>query len=137
MDRAEKDKLEWIEWLRAEREKRGWSQQLLAEKAGTTRQTINDYEEYRRVKHPDGLILANISLIFGEADDYLPRLAGLLPPPEDGQDPWVKKMNAKLRRIPIHNRDAADRMIESLAEKDVEPREIKRKPKTKTKPSTS
>lgn len=133
MDRAEKDKLEWIEWIIRERKKRGWSQQLLADKVGTTKQTINDYEQYRRVKSPDEGILAQISVIFGEADDYLVRLGKFMPPQNGNEDPWIKKMNAKLRRIPPNLRDAADRMIDSLAEGEIQPRKVK----TRTRPAKS
>lgn len=125
------DKFNWVEWMIEKREAKGWSQSDLAEKVGTTRQTINDYERRRR-KNPDEAILSKISEVFGEADDYLPRLAGLLPAKPD-DDPWIDKMNAKLRRIPPSLRDAADRMIESLAEGEVEPRQIK----TRTKPKTA
>lgn len=126
MDR-EKDKLEWVEWIIAQRQKRGWSQQLLADKVGTTRQTINDYERYRRVKSPDEGILSQISLIFGEADDFLVRLGGYMPQQNGGSNPWLKKMTAKLLRVPPHLQDAADKMIESLAEKEVQPRKRKTK----------
>lgn len=123
------DKFTWVEWIVEKRETKGWSQAQLAEKVGTTRQTINDYERRRR-KNPDEAILAKISEVFGEADDYLPRLAGLLPAKPD-DDPWIKKMNAKLQRVPLGLRDAADRMIESLADEEVEPRQIKVRKKTK------
>lgn len=127
MDKA--DKLTWTEWIKEQREKRGWTQQLLAEKVGATRQTINDYEQGRRLKNPDGMILAKISLVLGEADDFLSRLAGGLPPATNDQDEWLKSVNAKLRRVPPHNRDAVNRVIESFADDQIEPREIQRKPK--------
>lgn len=123
------DKFSWVDWMIKKREAKGWSQTDLAAKVGTTRQTINDYEKRRR-KNPDEAILSKISEVFGEADDYLPRLAGLLPAkPVD--DPWIEKMNAKLRRVPSGLRDVADKMIESLAEGEVEPRQIKTRSKTK------
>lgn len=68
----------WVEWIVDEREKREWSQSDLARKVGVSRQTINDYESRRRVT-PDEGILSRISVEFGYPDDYLPRLAGLLP----------------------------------------------------------
>lgn len=126
MDRAENDKLEWVEWIKTQRIKRGWSQQLLADKVGTTRQTINDYEQYRRVKYPDENILAQISLVFGEADDYLVRLGGYMPQNKK-EDQWLKRMNAKLRRVPARNREAVDKVIESFAEEEIAPREIRRR----------
>jgi transcriptional regulator with XRE-family HTH domain len=127
MDRTKSDKLEWIEWIIAQRKKREWSQETLAKKVGTTRQTINDYEQYRRVAHPDEGILSKISEVFGEADDFLVRLGGFLPQQANDDDAWLRKMQAKLRRVPIRNRDAVDKVIESLADSEVEPRKLKKR----------
>lgn len=133
MDNGKQDKLEWVEWMKSQREKRGWTQQYVAEQVGTTRQTINDYEKYRRVKNPDAEILSKISQLFGEDETYLPGLAGLWTPSnKNGDDPWVKRMTSKLLRVPFQNQEAAEKMIESLAEKEIEPRQKKPKPKSAT-----
>lgn len=78
MDTKKIDTFGWVEWLIATREKKGWTQSDLARASGVTRQTINDYESRRRVK-PDIEMLWKISKALGYPDDFLPRLAGLLP----------------------------------------------------------
>jgi len=79
MDTKRTDNFAWVDWLRAEREKREWSQSDLARKVGITRQTVNDYESRRRT-NPDEKILVRISVVLGYPPEHLPRLAGLLPP---------------------------------------------------------
>lgn len=128
-DKMETDSFAWVEWIIAEREKHDWSQADLARKAGIKRQTINGYESRRRT-NPDEKVLVKISQALGYHPEFLPRLAGLLPPEPD-KDPWIEKMNAKLQRIPPGLRDAADKMIESLAVGEVELSQIKTKSKAK------
>lgn len=79
-----KDQFAWVEWIISERQKAGWSQSELARIAQTTRQTINDYEQRRRVE-PDEKILARISVALRYPPEHLLRIAHLLPddPPKD------------------------------------------------------
>lgn len=133
MDNLKTDRLEWVEWMRDQREERKWTQQYVAEQVGTTRQTINDYEKYRRVKNPDAEILAKISALYGEDETYLPNLAGKwVPASKDTHDPWVNRMIAKIMRVPFENQAAVEKMIESLAEKEIEPRQKKSKTNSAT-----
>lgn len=76
------DNWTWVEWLIAEREKKGWSQAELGRRASVTRQTINDYESRRR-PHPDEQILMRISKALEHPPIHLPRLAGLYPESPD------------------------------------------------------
>ena len=73
------DEFAWVEWMKAERIKKQWSQTDLANEAHTTRQTINDYESKRRTK-PDEKILGRISVALGYPADHLLRIARMLPP---------------------------------------------------------
>lgn len=77
-DNKKSDNWYWVEWLIAERQGKGWTQAELGRRAGTTRQTVNDYESRRRPK-PDETILMNISKALDYPPVYLPRLAGLYP----------------------------------------------------------
>jgi transcriptional regulator with XRE-family HTH domain len=128
-DKMTTDNFAWVDWIISEREKRVWSQADLARKADIKRQTINGYEGRRRT-NPDEKVLVKISQAFGYHPEHLPRMAGLLPPEPD-KDPWIEKMNAKLLRVPPGMRDAADRMIESLATGEAEPNQNKATRKTK------
>jgi transcriptional regulator with XRE-family HTH domain len=78
---TDKDQFAWVEWLIKEREEQGLSQADLARKTGLTRTTISDYERRQRA-NPDIEALWKISTALGYPDDFLPRLAGLLPPAE-------------------------------------------------------
>jgi len=124
----EADKFAWVDWMIAEREKKEWSQADLARKAGVTRQTINDYESHRRA-NPDEKILVKISKVFGYHPEFLPRLAGLLPP-EDEHDAWVEKTTHKLNQLSPRLREIADGLIDSLVEQ--EKANEKKKQKTKS-----
>lgn len=77
MDKASAN-VDWVDFIIGEREKRGWSQADPAEKIGSTRQTINNYESRRRTT-PDEKLLVKISLALGYSALHLPRLAGLIP----------------------------------------------------------
>lgn len=80
------DNWAWVDWLIAEREKKGWSQAELGRRAEVTRQTINDYESRRR-PNPDEQILMRISKALDFPPVFLPRLAGLYPEsPEIDED---------------------------------------------------
>lgn len=123
----EADNFRWVEWIIGERQKREWSQADLARKVGVTRQTINDYESRRRT-NPDERILVKISQAFGYHPEYLPRMAGLLPP-EPEHDPWIEKTSHKLQQLSPGLRGVAERMIDSLIEED----KANQKTKVKTK----
>jgi transcriptional regulator with XRE-family HTH domain len=123
------DAFAWVDWMIAEREKREWSQAQLGRKVGVSRQTINDYESRRR-KTPDEKILSKISVVFGRSDDFLPRLAHLLPPAVE-TDQWVNDMNYKMKLIAPSLRDIAETFINSLVE-DTEKPARRSKPKQKT-----
>ncbi len=85
-----KDKFQWVDWMVRERKKKGWSQADLARAAEVTRTTISDYEKRIRTK-PDIEVLWRISVALDYPDDYLPRLAGLLPPKRE-TDSWAETM---------------------------------------------
>ena len=78
MDTKE-DKFAWVEWLKNEREKQDLSQAELARRAKLTRAAISDYENRKR-PNPEIHALVNISTALGYPPEYLPRVAGLLPP---------------------------------------------------------
>lgn len=73
------DKFAWADWLATEREKQGLSQSDLARAAGINRQIINDYESHKR-PNPQVEQLTKISIALGYPPEYLPRMAGKLPP---------------------------------------------------------
>jgi transcriptional regulator with XRE-family HTH domain len=79
------DRFVWAEWLKAERTRQELSQSDLARKADVNRQIINDYEKFKRPK-PETEILAKISAALGYPADYLPRMAGKLPPEPEADD---------------------------------------------------
>jgi transcriptional regulator with XRE-family HTH domain len=60
------------EWLRAERERRGWSQQYLADQVGVTQQAIYLLERGKR-PNPGGKVLAGLARAFGTTIDDLLR----------------------------------------------------------------
>lgn len=78
MDKTTTDEFAWADWIIEEREKHNWSRGDLARKIGSTRQTIDNYENRRRAD-PDLEILSRISKAFGYSALHLPRLAGLVP----------------------------------------------------------
>jgi len=128
MDKIETDTFAWVEWMIKERENHGWSQSDLAREAGIKRQTINGYESRRRTQ-PDEKVLVRISQALGYHPEYLPRMAGLLPP-ELNRDPWAEKMDHKLRKLSPGLRSVAERLIDGLIQE--EESHEKAKPKTKT-----
>jgi transcriptional regulator with XRE-family HTH domain len=93
---TDKDQFAWVEWLIKEREEQGLSQADLARKTGLTRTTISDYERRQRA-NPDIEALWKISTALGYPDDFLPRLAGLLPQLKV----WIKARCALLTKVAI------------------------------------
>lgn len=81
MDKKSTDSFSWVDWMVAEREKKGWSQADLARESELTRTTISDYEQRQR-PNPDIKALVKISTALGHSPLYLPRLARLIPAEE-------------------------------------------------------
>src|SRR5215217_7706444 len=91
-------------WVKAERERRGWSQSELARRAGLTPQAIGQLERSRR-RHPYSETVAGLAQAFGITTEELYRAAygdqgvaagGLVPEasPLGNLDNWVKRIVA-------------------------------------------
>src|SRR4051794_15645563 len=91
-------------WVKAERERRGWSQSELARRAGLTPQAVGQLERSRR-RHPYTETEEGLAQAFGMTSDELYRAAygdhsvvagGLVPEasPMGNLDNWVKRMVA-------------------------------------------
>jgi transcriptional regulator with XRE-family HTH domain len=82
------DKIEFGQWLQAEREKRDWSQSDLARLSGLHRQIINKTEN--GVSMPAVETYIALAKAFDLSPMYLLRKAGLLPPGNDvsGLQDW-------------------------------------------------
>lgn len=85
------DSFAWVEWLIAEREAKGMTQADLARAANLTRTAISDYENRQRA-NPQTEALVKISVALGYPPEYLPRLAGILPP-EPEADPVLDQIS--------------------------------------------
>lgn len=83
--KTDTDKLDWVDWLIAEREKQDITQADLAKKSDLSRVAISDYERRQR-PNPDVKALVKISRALGYPAEHLPRIAGLLPPAEVWED---------------------------------------------------
>lgn len=59
-----KDNFAWVDWMIAERKKKGWSQADLSRETGLTRTAISDYEKRERA-HPQMDALKRISIALG------------------------------------------------------------------------
>lgn len=104
------------EWLRAERERRGWSQQQLADRVGVTQQAIYLLERGKR-PNPGGKMLAGLARAFGiSIDDLLVAASGQALTP---QPPEVYLAALQALGVP---RDALDDLI-TLAAADAIPPE--------------
>ena len=106
----------WVEWMIQEREKQGMSQADLARAAEVSRTTISDYERRIRVK-PDIEVLWRVSIALGYPDDYLPRLAGFLPP-KKANDPWAEKMANLLSQLLPSSRNFIEDTIASILKRE-------------------
>lgn len=65
------------DWIIEELEKQGWSQSVLARKAGISRQAVSDYINQRR--KPDNEALKGIAHAFRLPQETVFRAAGILP----------------------------------------------------------
>ncbi len=113
---TDKDKFQWVEWMVKERKKKGWSQADLSRAAGVTRTTISDYEKRIRTK-PDIEILWRISVALDYPDDYLPRMAGLLPP-QKGADPWAETMTNLFSQLAAGSRGYVEDTISAILRRE-------------------
>jgi transcriptional regulator with XRE-family HTH domain len=112
------DKFAWVDWIVAERKKKGWSQATLALHSDLSRTAISDYEKRKRV-HPDVDALSKIANALGYPPEQVLRIANKLPP-EPKDDPLVKLITYLSEQLPTDEdkKDAAEyiRMRLRLAE---------------------
>src|SRR3989304_5398898 len=85
------DNFEWVDAMIAEREALNMTQANLAYAAELSRTTISQYE-LRRSPRPDAKSLAQVSVALKRSPEWLPRLAGILPPEPD-TDPTLDQIN--------------------------------------------
>lgn len=116
------DTVNFPQWIKEQREIRGWSQSEFSRVANISRQVVSDYEGYKR-KYFDDDILLKIARAFKLPPEIVFRAAGILPP--STEDEWVEEMTYKLETLDPNLRDIATRFIDSLAEKEAAEKRVK------------
>lgn len=121
------------DWVRSEREKRNWSQSDLADRMGKVRAVVNKIEN-----GGTDPTLETLALLAKALNYSLPFILDLIgfDVGANGDDPWVKEMNHKIRKI---KNPSLRRFVENVIDTAVNDEETEQalKRKTKVKPATS
>lgn len=100
--------MEFSEWIVSELEKRGWSRSEAARRGNISPsmfdKVINGYSK-PGVKFIEGIARA-FNMSSAEVMIHMEK--------QSDEDPWIKQMEVKLRRLPVGMRAVASRFIDSM-----------------------
>lgn len=123
------DRLDFGQWLQAEREKRGWSQSELARRSGLHRQIINKTES--GISEPALETYLALSEAFGISPIIMLRQAGKMPPGTNEQirfEDWEYLLDQLPPEEQEELRQIAELKIERRKRAEEQARAVKRKP---------
>ncbi len=107
------DKYEFGQWVKDEREQRGWSQSQLATKAKMNRSLVNKIENGVSVSTPT--TLTKLASAFGYSQEFVFEKAGLLAQKSE-LSPAKRKLFHLAEGLPDSDIDLANKILETRAD---------------------